>query len=92
MSQIAQMLSERLHGSLPSTSEVNPKREGKKQCQAITSRSGKTMEEPIVEKSESKDGQNTKLVLETDKIEDLMKEPHPPFKEPIPIIPYPQRL
>ena len=86
------MLSERLHGNLPSTLEVNPRREGKEQCQAITLRNGKTMKEPIVEKSESKDGQNKELVAEADKTENLMKKPNPPSKEPIPAILYPQRL
>ena len=40
------MLSERTHGSLPNTSKVNPKREGKKQSNTITLRSGKEIEEP----------------------------------------------
>ena len=46
------------------------------------------MKEPITEKSKSKDGQNKELVAEIDKIEDIIKEPNPPSKEPIPVIPY----
>ena len=49
------MLTERPQGSLPSTSEVNPRTEGKEQCQAITLRSGKIVENPTVATSESKE-------------------------------------
>ena len=41
MGQMAIMLSERPQGSLPSTSEVNAKGEGKEHCIEITLRSGK---------------------------------------------------
>ena len=47
------------------------------------------MKEPTTKKSESKDGQNKELVLETEKIEDLREEPNLLFKEPIPVISYP---
>ena len=41
MGQMATMLSERPQGSLPSTSKVNPRGEGKEHCKAITLRSGR---------------------------------------------------
>ena len=56
-----------VHGNLPSTSEVNPRREGKEQCQEIIMRSGKIMKEPTTEKIESEAAQNKELVAETEK-------------------------
>ena len=44
MGQMATMLSKRPQGSLPSTSEVNPRGEGKEHCKAITLRSGREVE------------------------------------------------
>ena len=46
MGQMATILNERDQGSLPSTSEVNPKREGKEHCKAITLRSGREIAAP----------------------------------------------
>ena len=46
MGQMASLLAERQHGSLPSNSEVNPRGEGKEYCKAITLRSGKELEVP----------------------------------------------
>ena len=43
---MATMLSERPQGSLPSTSKVNPKREGKEHCKVITLRSGREVAAP----------------------------------------------
>ena len=40
------MLSKRPQGSLPSTSEVNPRREGQDHCKAITLRSGREVAAP----------------------------------------------
>ena len=65
--QFAQMLSKRLHGNFPNTSEANPRREGKEQCQVITVRSGKIVKEPAAKESKSKDGQNNKLIEKTHK-------------------------
>ena len=36
MGQMANLLTKRPHGSLPSNSEVNPRREGKEHVKAIT--------------------------------------------------------
>ena len=44
---MASLLCERQHGNLPSTSEVNLRREGKENCKAITLRSGKTLEQSV---------------------------------------------
>ncbi|KAJ8768975.1 hypothetical protein K2173_023970 [Erythroxylum novogranatense] len=98
MSQIANLLKERLSGSLPNTTEANPREHAK----AIVLRSGKQLEEvqekqkdKEVEKSEEDESQEsgkeaTKALAE--------KEYHPrlfadPITHPVrPRIPYPQRL
>ena len=46
MGQMASLLTERQHGSLPSNSEVNPRGEKKEYCKAITLRSGRELEVP----------------------------------------------
>ena len=46
MGQMARMLSEKPQDSLPSTSEVNPRREGKEHCKVITLRSGREVAAP----------------------------------------------
>ena len=46
---MANLLTERQSGSLPSNSEVNPRREGNEHVKAVTLRSGKELE--IQEKS-----------------------------------------
>ena len=46
MGQMATMLSEIPQGSLPSTSKVNPKGEGKEHYKAITVRSGREVAAP----------------------------------------------
>ena len=47
MGQMASLLSEREQGNLPSTLEVNPRREGKEHCKSVTPRSGKTLEQSV---------------------------------------------
>ena len=47
MGQMASLLSERQQGNFPSTSEVNPRREGKEHCKAVTLRSGRTLEQLV---------------------------------------------
>ena len=46
MGQMASLLTERQHGSLPSNLEVNPRGEGKEYCKAVTLRSGRELEIP----------------------------------------------
>ena len=57
MGQMANLLTERQPGSLPSNSEVNPRREGNEHVKAVMLRSGKELETqgqyPIVEKLET---------------------------------------
>ena len=51
MGQMANLLTERQLGSLPSNSEVNPRREGNEHVKAITLRSGRELEiqgQPLV--------------------------------------------
>ena len=47
MGQMASLLSKRQHENLPSTSEVNPRREGKEHYKAVTLRSSKTLEQSV---------------------------------------------
>ena len=47
MGRLASLFNERQQDNLPSTSEVNPRREGKEHCKAIILRSGKTVEAAI---------------------------------------------
>ena len=47
MGQIASLFNERQQGNLPSTSEVNPMRDGKEHNKVITLRSGKMVETTI---------------------------------------------
>ena len=46
MGQVANLLTERQRGALPSNSEVNPRREGNEQVKAVTLRSGKELAAP----------------------------------------------
>ena len=52
--QLASMFNERQHGNLTSTSEVNPRRDGKEQCKSITLRSGKKLENSYATQNEEK--------------------------------------
>ncbi|XP_024022201.1 uncharacterized protein LOC112091842 [Morus notabilis] len=61
ISQMANMFSERQQGNLPSTSEVNPKRDGKEYCKAVTLRSGKELEAPVRIEKPDKDEQRGNL-------------------------------
>ena len=47
MGQMALLLSKRQQVNIPSTSEVNPRREGKEHYKVVTLRSGKTMKQSI---------------------------------------------
>ena len=59
MGQMANLLTERQPGSLPSNSEVNPRRDGNEHVKAITLRSGKELESqvkpPVVEQLETEE-------------------------------------
>ena len=77
MGQMASLLSERQHENLPSTSEVNPRREGKENCKAITLRSGMTLEQSVEaqEKDENPVGSEKNSVEVTEDAEKLVKRP-----------------
>ena len=48
---MASLLTERQHGSLPSNLEVNPRGEGKEYCKAITLRSRRELEIPMLQQA-----------------------------------------
>ena len=101
MGQMALLLSKRQHGNLPSTSEVNPRREGKEHCKAVTLRSGKTLEQSVEAQEEDENPvgseKSSAEVAEYDK--KLVKKPvsdihakieaQKPMYDEKPIIPYP---
>ena len=57
MGQMANLLTERQQGSLPSNSEINPRGEGKEHIKAITLRSGRELatqgQPPVVREMEA---------------------------------------
>ena len=98
MSQMENLLTERQPGSLPSNSEVNPRRDGNEHVKAVMLRSGKELEiqlqPPVIEQLE------TEKVIQPEQKDDADKE-QPQEKQSsensteskasIPV-PYPQRL
>ena len=98
MGQMANLLTERQPGSLPSNSEVNPRRDGNEHVKAVMLRSGKELESqlqpPLVEQLE------TEEIIQPEQSDDTNKE-QPQEKQSsetsieakasIPV-PYPQRL
>ena len=102
MGQMANLLTERQPSSLPSNSEVNPRRDVNEHVKAVTLRSGKELEtqekSPVIEEVE------TEKVIQPGQNEDADRE-QPQEKQsvgntteagdnsqPIAPIPYPQRL
>ena len=59
MGQMANLLTERQQGSLPSNSEVNPRREGNEHVKAVTLRSGRELaipgQPPVIGEVETKE-------------------------------------
>ena len=72
MGQMANLLAERQPGSLPSNSEVNPRREGNEHVKAITLRSGKELaiqgQPPVTEEVE------TEKVIQTSQNDNTERE------------------
>ena len=72
MGQMANLLIERQPGSLPSNSEVNPRRDGNEHVKAVMLRSGKELEakgqSPVIEEVE------TEKVIQTGQNDDANKE------------------
>ena len=98
MGQMANLLTERQPGSLPSNSEVNPRRDGNEHVKAITLRSGKECESqvkpPVIEQAETEEITQPEQKDDADK-EQLQKkqsaETSSEVRPSIPV-PYPQRL
>ena len=98
MGQMANLLTERQPGSLPSNSEVNPRRDGNEHVKAFTLRSGKELEtqeqSPVIEEVENE------KVIHPDQNDDAdRKQPREKQSKgnttearDNPPIPYPQRL
>ena len=98
MGQMANLLTERQLGSLPSNSEVNPRRDGNEHVKAVMLRSSKELEEkgqsPVIEEVE------TEKVIQPSQNDDANKEQlnekqsaenSTEAKASLPV-PYPQRL
>ena len=79
---MATLLAERQHGSLPSNSEVNPRREGNEHVKVVTLRSGKELVVPgqplIIGEVETKEvtqtSQNDKIKRENPKRKGLQEK------------------
>ena len=90
MGQIANLLSSRQHGSLPSNTETNPK----EQVNLIILRSGKQLDEPQKEakKVDEEQAEHTTKVSKAVSLEIPQPNPTAPVKAYVPPIPFPQRL
>ena len=98
MGQMANLLTERQPGSLPSNSEVNPRRDGNEHVKAVMLRTGKELESqmqpPVVEQLETKEIIQPEQKDDADKEQPQEKqssETSIEAKASIPV-PYPQRL
>ena len=102
MGQMANLLTERQPGSLPSNSKVNPRREGNEHVKAVTLRSGRELaiqgQPPVIGEVETEkvippcQNDNIEREQPQEKIfvgEETEAKDHP---QPIAPIPYPQRL
>ena len=105
MGQMANLLTERQRGALPSNSEVNPRREGNEQVKAVTLRSGKELvasrQPPVIWEVETEEviqpSQTDKAVGEQPHQKKLDEEEteakgRQNMTEPTIPIPYPQHL
>ena len=98
MGQMANLLTERQPGALPSNSEVNPRRDGNKHVKAVMLRSGKELETqpqpPVIEEVETE-----KVIQPSQNDNGVMEQPNEKQStgntteaKDNPPIPYPQRL
>ena len=98
MGQMANLLTERQPGSLPSNSEVNLRRDGNEHVKAVTLRSGKELEAqeqfPVIEEKENEKvvqpGQNDDA--DREQLREKQSEGNTTGARDNPPIPYPQRL
>ena len=72
MGQMANLLTERQPGSLPSNSEVNPRRDGNEHVKAVTLRSGKDLE--TKEKPSVTEEAEAEKVIQPSQSDDTNKE------------------
>ena len=97
---MASLLSESQQGNFPSTSEVNPRREGKEHCKAVTLRSGRTLEQLVEaqeevenptgsEKSSAKVAEDAKKLVNKPVLNIEEVEAQKPSYDEKPIILYP---
>ena len=98
LGQMANLLTERQPGSLPSNSEVNPRRDGNEHVKAVTLRSGKELEAqlqpPVIEQLETEEITPPQRKDDADKEQPQEKQSSGTSvetKASIPV-PYPQRL
>ena len=102
---MATLLTERQHGSLPSNSKVNPRREGNEHVKVVTLRSGRELvvpgQPPVIEEVETKEvihtSQNDKIEREQPQEKKYVEEEteakdQPTMTEPTVPIPYHQHL
>ncbi|PIN05661.1 DNA-directed DNA polymerase [Handroanthus impetiginosus] len=85
--QLANAINSRPQGSLPSNTEPNPRQDGKAQCQAVTLRNGRELQEVVKEPTKSKE----KEVISEEKekeVEAPLEVSKPTTLQP----PFPQRL
>ena len=77
MGQMASLLSEWQHENLPSTSEVNLRREGKEHYKVVTLRSGKTLKQSVEaqENDENLAGNEKSSAEVIEDAEKLVKKP-----------------
>ena len=85
MGQMASLLSEMQQGNLPSTSEVNPRREGKEHYKAVTLKSRKTLEQSVEaqEEVENPAGSEKRSAEVAEDAEKLVKKPVPSTLEKV---------
>ena len=102
MGQMANLLTERQSGSLPSNSEVNPRREGNEHVKAVTLISGRELaiqgQPPVIEEVETEKviqtNQNDNIEMEQPQEKNFVGEETEAKDYPQPIAPnlYPRRL
>lgn len=73
MGQMANMMNERPQDTLPSTLEVNPRREDKEHCKAITLSNGKIVENLVEAENDARNVIHTENSLKNSDLEETKK-------------------
>jgi hypothetical protein len=93
LGQIANALSNRPQGSLPSDTEKNPRNDGNEHCKAITLRSGKELTSDVNKQQKSRGEENPIDELKEKKNEEIVENKKEEKQNTvIPSVPFPQRL